>query len=259
MVNNSQKKQNEWYEQWSLVQDDSLFLFQEWIYPNKLDDFKNAEVLECGCGGGQHTSFIAPYAKAITSVDLNAVSLAKNRNKSFENIAFKDEDILSMDLKKQFDIVFSIGVIHHTDDPDLAVENMIMHTKKGGKIIIWVYSKEGNFLVRALVEPFRKLFLTKISRKSLLLLSKFITLLMYFPIYTLYLFKLKFLPYYEYFQNFRRLTFYRNVLNVFDKLNAPQVQFIDKERAERWANGDFSNIHISHYKGVSYRISFTKN
>lgn len=259
MDNTTQKKQNEWYEQWSLVQDDSLFLFQDWIYPFTLRDFTDKEVLECGCGGGQHTSFIAPYANNITSVDLNAVNVAKKRNKSFQNIIFKDADILSMDLNKQYDIVFSIGVIHHTDDPDLAVKNMIKHTKKGGKVIIWVYSKEGNFIVRAFIEPFRKIFLTKVSRNNLLILSRMLTLLMYLPIYSLYLLKLKFLPYYEYFQNFRKLSFYRNVLNVFDKLNAPQVEFIDRERAERWTNGNFSNIHISRYKGVSYRISFTKN
>ena len=259
MAKLSQKKQIEWYEQWSLVQDDSLFLFQDWIYPYSLNDFSGKSVLECGCGGGQHTFFLAPYAKSITSVDLNAIAVAKERNNEFDNITFIDADILSMTLNKKFDMVFSIGVIHHTDDPDLAVKNMIRHVKKGGKVIIWVYSKEGNFLVRSLVEPMRKLFLTKMSRSSLLLLSKLITFLMYFPIYTIYLAKLKFLPYYEYFQNFRKLSFYRNVLNVFDKLNAPQVQFIDRSRAERWTEGDNKDVHISHYKGVSYRISFTKN
>ena len=47
--------------------------------------------------------------------------------------------------------------------------------------------------------------------------------------------------------------------NVFDKLNAPQVQFISKSRALNWLPDDkFSNISISKYKGISWRISGTK-
>ena len=80
-----------------------------------MEDFKDKEVLECGCGGGQHTSFIAPYAKHITAVDLNTTAIARERNKGKANIEFIEADIMTMDLNKQFDIVFSIGVIHHTD------------------------------------------------------------------------------------------------------------------------------------------------
>ena len=77
-----QVKQTEWFWQWKTLQDEELFLFLEWIYPNTLEDFRNMDVLEGGCGGGQHTSFIAPYAKSITAVDLNTVEIAIQRNKN---------------------------------------------------------------------------------------------------------------------------------------------------------------------------------
>ena len=79
-----QKKQREWLDQWSMVQDNELFLFRDWIYPNRMENFNGKAVLECGCGGGQHTSFIAPFAKHITAVDLNAVEVAERRNERFE-------------------------------------------------------------------------------------------------------------------------------------------------------------------------------
>ncbi len=254
-----QVKQSEWHEQWSMLQDDELFLFKDWIYPNTIESFRNLELLECGCGGGQHTSFVAEYAKHHTAVDLNTTDLAKERNKNKANITFIEADIAKMNLNKEFDVVFSIGVVHHTDNPDATFENMKKHTKSGGRTIVWVYSKEGNWMVEKIVEPIRKSLLVKMSRKNLLTLSKIITALMYVPIYTIYLLPIKFLPFYEYFQNFRKLSFYRNTLNVFDKLNAPQVDFISRERIGKWFNeNDFTDIHISAYKGVSWRGSGIK-
>ena len=81
-----QQKQNEWHEQWSLLKDDELFLFKDWIYPNTLEDFTGKESLECGCGGGQHTGYVAPYSKHHTALDLNTSDIAKEHNKKFTNI-----------------------------------------------------------------------------------------------------------------------------------------------------------------------------
>ena len=255
----SQIKQAEWREQWSLLRDDELFLFKDWIYPYTLEDFNGKDVLECGCGGGQHTFFVAPYAKSVVAVDLNTVDIARDRNKGASNVSFVETDIATMNLEKKFDIVFSIGVVHHTDDPNKTVENLKRHVKSGGIFILWVYSEEGNFLVKNVIEPLRKIFLENMSRKKLLFISKVITFLLYVPVYSLYLLPLKFLPYYEYFGNFRKLKFQRNALNVFDKLNAPIVEFITRERLSRWFdNAEFENIHISSYKGVSWRASGIK-
>ncbi|MCP4396872.1 MAG: class I SAM-dependent methyltransferase [bacterium] len=253
------EKQSEWFQQWSMLEDRELFLFQEWIAPLTLEDFTGKDVLEGGCGGGQHTSFIAPYAKHISAVDLNTAEIAKRRNQQFENITFLEADISAMRLEKRFDIVFSIGVVHHTDDPDKTVENLKRHVKPGGKLVLWVYSKEDNFLVEHVVEPLRKLFLRHLPKATLLTIARAICLLMYLPIYTLYLLPWPFLPYFEYFQNFRKLSFQRNVLNVFDKLNAPQVQFITSERIQRWfEDRSFNNLKVSPYKGVSWRVCATK-
>lgn len=253
-----QEHHKEWYEQWEMFQDNELFLFQEWIKPVTLEDFKDKEVLECGCGGGQHTFFVAPYAKHITAVDLNTVDIAKERNRKNKNIEFVENDIAEMDLGKEYDIVFSIGVIHHTDSPDRTVANLKRHVKPGGKLILWVYSKEGNFLVRALVEPVKKLFLKKLPMKVLNLLSGIITALLYLPVYTIYLLPLNFLPYYQYFGNFRKLSFARNKLNVFDKLNAPQTHFISYQQAKRWLSNEFSDGTVTAYKNVSYTVIATR-
>lgn len=249
-----QKKQKEWHEQWMLLQDNERFLFLDWIHPVKLDDFKDKEVLEIGCGGGQHTAFVAPYAKHLTAVDLNTIEIAKIRNQQANNISFIEDDIVTMNLNKKFDLVFSIGVLHHTDNPDQAFENIATHTKSGGTTIVWVYSKEGNAMVRYMIEPARKLLFCHFNRSTLLYIAKMITALMYPFVYSIYKLPLKFLPFYKYFGNFRKLSFYRNTLNVFDKLNAPQVEFISQERIKKWfIENQYKQICITPYMGVSWR------
>ncbi len=258
----TQGKSSEWSEQWSMFQDDERFLFNDWILPATLEDFKGKDVLECGCGGGQHTSFVAPFAKSVTAVDLNTVDIAKERNRNNKNVTFVEADLATMDLGRTFDIVYCIGVIHHTDDPTKTFDNLYRHCKPGGLMIIWTYSAEGNFLVSTVVEPVRKVFLSGLSRSSLLSISKLITALLYPFVYTFYQLPfLSFLPYFEYFDNFRKLSFERNVLNVFDKLNAPQTYFTTYETCKRWfspSRFEEGSISIKSYKGVSWSLNGIK-
>jgi SAM-dependent methyltransferase len=255
----AQPKQGEWAAQWSMMQDEERFLFDDWIWPSRLEDFRDKDVLEAGCGGGQHTALVAQVARSVTAVDLNTVEIARQRTLGYDNVRLVEADLAGMDLGRTFDIVFSIGVVHHTDDPDRTVRNLARHVAPGGRLVLWVYSQEGNALVRYLVEPLRRVLLTRLSRRSLLRLSRLITVALHLPVYTLYRLPLPFLPYYQYFGNFRRLGFARNTLNVFDKLNAPQVQLISRRRAQSWFDPDrFEEIHLSRYVGVSWRASGTR-
>lgn len=251
-----QRKQREWLEQWAMFRDEELFLFLDWIHPVKLEDLRGQTVLECGCGGGQHTGFMAPYARTITAVDLNTIRIAREHNRQFANIEYIEADIAALDLGRQFDVVISVGVVHHTDDPDRAVANLTRHVKPGGRLVLWVYSREGNSLMEHVVEPLRKVFFRRLSRLALFRLSQLMTAMLVPVVHSVYRLPVSSLPYYAYFQNFRRLSFSRNVLNVFDKLNAPQVAFIEKARIEGWfAKEMFEDVHISFYCGVSWRGS----
>jgi SAM-dependent methyltransferase len=255
-----QQKQNEWSWQWDKYWDDNKWLFTEWIKPNTLEEtFKDKEVLDCGCGGGQHVSFVAPHAKRVTGVDLNAHEIARRNTERFGNVEIIESDIAAMDLGRTFDVVYSIGVLHHTDDPDASFRSIARHAKPGGRVIVWVYSREGNFLNRTLVEGSKNMIVHRLPRAAVNVLSHILTMLVYIPVYTLYLLPFTFLPYYQYFQNWRKLSYARNLLNVFDKLNAPQTIFITRERVDSWFNPrEFEDVSITPYKGVSWRGSGTK-
>ena len=47
-----------------------------------------------------------------------------------------------------FDVVYSIGVLQHTHDPDRSFANLVGLLHPGGKLVVWVYSQEGNAVAR---------------------------------------------------------------------------------------------------------------
>ncbi len=241
-----------------MFQDEEVFLFQDWIAPATLDDLRDQDILEGGCGGGQHTRMMARVARSVTTVDLNTTDLAQAYNQELKNVDFVAGDLATIQLDQQFDVVICIGVIHHTDDPDRTFDNLYAHLRPGGRMIIWTYSAEGNALVRWIVEPMRKIFFRFLPKSILRVISQLLTALLYVPVYTIY--RLPFmnrLPYFEYFSNFRKLSFIRNTLNVFDKLNAPQTHFTTMDTCEKWFNPsrfEADSISIRPYLDVSYSL-----
>jgi SAM-dependent methyltransferase len=254
----SARKSPEWNAQWSLFEDRERFLFEEWIAPARIEDLAGKHVLECGCGGGQHTAMVAPVAASVTAVDRNTTALAQERNRGLTNVVWLDDDAATMDLGRQFDVVLCVGVIHHTDDPDRTFANLYAHCAPGGLMVLWTYSSEGNALFRWVVEPSRRLLFRHLSPRALLMTSRLLTAFLYPVVHTVYRQDaLRFLPYFEYFRNFRRLSFQRNLLNVFDKLNAPQTYLTSRAKCEEWFSPERfepGSVSIRRYAGVSYSL-----
>ncbi|MFH1606031.1 MAG: class I SAM-dependent methyltransferase [Nanoarchaeota archaeon] len=256
-----QSKEKEWFDQWYLSNAvDDFQVFKDLIHPYKVSDLKGKTVLECGCGSGGHTRFFSKYAKSVVAVDLNTSQIAKERNKQLKNVDFLDEDIMSMHLSKKFDFVVAIGVIHHTMNPKATVHNLTNHVKFGGKLILLVYSKEGNSFSETIIEPMKKHLFRYFSRKKLYLVSKFIVICINFLLYSCYLLPLNFLAYYNYATVFRKLSFDRKVLAVFDRLNAPRTFFFNLKQAKNLLDSkQFKRVIVSSYRGgVTWRISGEK-
>ncbi len=256
-VGKGQAKQDEWSYQWSVFEDNETQLFRDWIQPNRLEDFAGKLVLDAGCGPGHHARLAAALAREVVAVDLNTADIARKKLADLPNVRIVEADISSWDDGNRFDVVYCVGVVHHTADPDRTVSHLKDLLKPGGRMILWVYAREGNALNRWLLEPAKEVILHRLARPVLSALSHLATLALYPPVFTLYLLPLSFLPFHEYFHNFRTLSYKRNQLNVFDKMNAPTTHFISRTQAESWLSG-LEDTHLSPYVGVSWRVSGRK-
>jgi SAM-dependent methyltransferase len=253
-----QTKEAEWLFQWSSFElgDENYPLIREWIEPWKLEDFAGKTVVDCGCGQGQHTAFLAQKAKRVVGVDLNTAEVARRRTAGLPNVEIIEADIAAFDTRERFDFVYSMGVLHHTEDPEKSFRNIARLVKPGGAVLFYVYSREGNFWSRFLLEPVKSLLLRRLDRRALALVARAVNAALTLALETLYRLPLPFLPFYEYFRGFRTLSWERRLVTVFDMLNAPRTAYMPREEIERWLSLDgLTPIHLSHLKGVCWRAS----
>ena len=105
-------------------------------------------ILVAGCGTGQHSITTAARFKnsQVIAIDLSLSSLAYAQRKTEElgikNIEYIRADILNLKkLDKQFDIIESVGVLHHMNDPIAGWKALVDCLKDGGLMKIGLYSE----------------------------------------------------------------------------------------------------------------------
>lgn len=133
----------------------------------------NDNVLECACGTGMISVYIATKCKSLIATDFSQGMLAKSRKrcKKIKNIRVEKANILQLQYPNEsFDKVVAANVIHLLDQPDIAISELIRVCKKGGKIIIptYIIMKEhgiSTILIR-LINHFTKTFLYQFNEQS---------------------------------------------------------------------------------------------
>ena len=104
-------------------------------------------VAEFGCGTGWLTNSIGHYyGKKITSVDFTkkAIDIAQSVSKSMNlNITFKHCDIFDYQDSNLYDLVVSLGVLHHTIDCRKAFKKIANFVKPNGFLYVGLYHLYG--------------------------------------------------------------------------------------------------------------------
>lgn len=103
---------------------------------------QNDIVLECACGTGAISKYIAPKCRQLIATDFAAGMLkqtAKNCRK-YHNIKIRRADMTHLKCRdNRFDKVVAGNVIHLLEEPYAAIKELERVCKTGGKIIIPTY------------------------------------------------------------------------------------------------------------------------
>ncbi|MCG8547987.1 MAG: class I SAM-dependent methyltransferase [Alphaproteobacteria bacterium] len=204
--------------------------FRRWtVHLDPARDWQGKLFLDVGCGAGRNSYWPMTYGAAGgRSIDVDERSLAAaRRNLSAYptvEVAFCSAyDIAETDV---YDIVFSIGVIHHLDDPALALRRMVQAAKPGGRVLIWVYGYENMAFYVNVLNPLRKALFSRMP-------LGFLRLLAHVPTGVLWsLLRLGFTPI-EYFRLLRNFS-YRHLHHIlFDQMLPKIAHYWRRDQVER--------------------------
>jgi SAM-dependent methyltransferase len=139
--------------------------FRNWMPFLAPSDWSGKTFLDVGCGMGRNSFWPMVYgASKGKAVDLDERSLkaARLNLARFPGMEVKMESAYELTDKKRFDVVFSIGVVHHLEHPGKALKKMRDAAKPGGLVCVWVYGYENNEWVVRWFDPFRRALFSRL-------------------------------------------------------------------------------------------------
>lgn len=148
---------------------------------------EQSKVLDVGCGTGRWSIYLsskfsnvyamdpskAIYAAANLTKDIPGIHLIKA---SAENIPFEDET---------FDLVISLGVLHHIPDTQKALNTIVKKVNKGGQCLIYLYYALDNrsFFYKMIfyISSFFRFFISKSPSFFKKIICDIIAIFVYLP------------------------------------------------------------------------------
>jgi 2-polyprenyl-3-methyl-5-hydroxy-6-metoxy-1,4-benzoquinol methylase len=132
------------------------------------NNIKNKKILVAGCGTGEKSVLLAKNGALVTAIDFSdnqikeAKLRAKDNNLTIKNIEFIKKDLINDNLEDlgTFDIILSLGVLHHSEDAYFAFTKIAKLLNKNGIIIIGLYHRYSRLRFRILRFIFRN-FISK--------------------------------------------------------------------------------------------------
>ena len=96
-------------------------------------------VADLGCGTGNAAEHLAPFVSKVIAIDREPAMLeaARKRLKGLKNIEFRQGELTHLPLKDQeIDAAIMLLVLHHVDDPAVAIHDASRALRPGGSMLI---------------------------------------------------------------------------------------------------------------------------
>ncbi|MGE3147538.1 MAG: class I SAM-dependent methyltransferase [Pseudorhodoplanes sp.] len=139
--------------------------FEGWTAALPADAWRGNSFLDVGCGMGRN-SFWAMQSGAAgglaIDVDERTLAAARRTLSPHPAVEVRRQSVYELPERARFDIAFSIGVVHHLEDPDAALAAMTNAVKPGGRVLVWLYGYENNRWIVWIVSPLREKVLSKL-------------------------------------------------------------------------------------------------
>lgn len=140
--------------------------FAGWTAPIDLETgWRGLRFLDAGCGMGRNSVWPMRHgASSGVALDLDPRSLERARTnlEPHPQVEVREGSIYDVGFRDEFDVAFSLGVVHHLEHPRRAVEQLIQATKPGGRVLIWVYGYENLELFVNVLDPARKALFSRL-------------------------------------------------------------------------------------------------
>jgi SAM-dependent methyltransferase len=154
----------EW-DRYSEILPDYEEQFRNWTVHLRPEDWCGTSFLDVGCGTGRNSYWPMTYGasrgKAI-DVDQASLAVARRNLARFSAVSVEEKSAYAIGETDAYDIVFSIGVIHHLQSPELALSAMVRAAKPGGRVLIWVYGYENNEWIVRFFDPLRRALFSRL-------------------------------------------------------------------------------------------------
>ncbi len=235
----------------------SVALLRDIIEPlMAVGDIRGARVADVGSGTGRIVQMLlAAEAESVVAVEPSGAFKVLRENVAdfgprVTCVQGRGEELPG---EAAYDLVFSIGVLHHIPDPKPVLRRAYDALRPGGRVLIWLYGLEGNRLYLALVRPIRAV--TKRMPHSLLIVT---TRLMDFPLrgYLAICNRLPILPLASYMrEHLDRLDDYARRLTIYDQLNPAWAKYYAQEEAEGLlVDAGFVDVRSHNRHGYSWTV-----
>jgi len=178
--------------------------------------------------------------------------LKANTAQYADRIDYIHDDGKSIPPGRNLDYVFSIGVLHHIDDPAPVVRAAYAALRPGGRMLIWLYGREGNETYLRVVETLRPATI-RLPHFALVALCHVLNLCLalYIP-----LCRILPLPLRDYARHvIGRFSWGKRYLVIYDQLNPTVARYYTRDQAEALlVDGGFRNVRLYHRHGYSWTV-----
>jgi SAM-dependent methyltransferase len=252
-------------DQWTRFQDNSGYYGSTTLFADivggvlPISEVAGRRVADIGSGTGRIVAMlVAAGASHVDALEPSrAYTVIRDRFRGLEDRVtvhnLRGHEISSLG---PFDLIFSIGVLHHIPEPLPVLKAARLALNHGGRMVAWLYGAEGNRTYLAVAEPLRAI--TKRIPDPILQatvhildlpLRAYIALCRYLP-----------LPLHRYMRGYlAKVAPDKRRLIIFDQLNPAYAKYYSRgEVIALFEQAGFTDIVTHHRHGYSWTVAGTK-